>query len=1013
MKATIPPIQVVDQTLGRVTYEAFENEMDLCCLARLEIDGRAVGAIVLNKGDLADEAKYQIIFAFSLNGIHPQLSEEEALAQASGIAEAMKILPQGERCTFMMGCYSDDRSRQGYLSQLVETSPLALPAVLLQNEQQRVRQLTHKGLRQHWEQTIFCTWSADEYAQTKKDPISNLIYAVVKGGQFFFDTLLGKLSQRQEQLLYRLLERSYVEGFLPWEMRLATQTGLEVSALGETDLWRWLWRRFNSGAAPAIPQLLVFSDKQASSGFGVGNQESAVGNQESGIGIKDASSTPYSLFPTPSNPMNGQSIKEIKTSDFHGATVLIQGEKGRSSCPEHRQSPAKVFLRDKICGVMVMVQPIKAWTDVHHQLAWIWQILSQSQVQDTEIWVEVSPSVRFWVEESLHRQAKQSKAQRERAALKGTGRDVGAEIKAEEAWEAQKEIYKGAMPLHCAVAFLVYRDNSRELDRGCELLSHSFGAAKVVRERNIASQIWLETLPITWRRLLHSSSLLSERRLTLQNTTVAGVLPLTCPKHLDAKGVEFLSEPGGKSVCVDLFSQTQHALVTGMTGSGKSVLLWRFMLDALSRGIPVVGMDFPAADGESSFKTGIEMLGEAGAYFDISRASSNLIEPPDLRCFKPSERKQRMKNWKDFIREVLALIVMGKVSTPHLAQRVDALLRLTFNVFLGDSDIIERYNLAFENGWKSPQWQDIPQLKDFVRYCTVARLNLKRPGDLDYQALNQITTQIEALLASPLGEALGKPSSFSPDPLLKFFALTGINNDSDAYIMALNTKAACVRVALSHPKSLFVGDELSVLCRKEGFSTMLGNLAATARKDGLSLLLSTQDPDTICTSVAAAMIMQNLSYRITGKITANACSSFTRYLGYPLETIGQNASDTYKPSAAELYSCWLVEKYGRFWPTRFYPGEMVLASLANNQEERRARQRVLAQYPNDVKGQLMGLAHFTREYIPALKDGRGFEEIGKTASQGQKLQGKRRKANSADGNGYGGRSDHEIISSVS
>jgi hypothetical protein len=195
--------------------------------------------------------------------------------------------------------------------------------------------------------------------------------------------------------------------------------------------------------------------------------------------------------------------------------------------------------------------------------------------------------------------------------------------------------------------------------------------------------------------------------------------------------------------------------------------------------------------------------------------------------------------------------------------------------------------------------------------------------------------------------------------------------------MAVNANAACVRVALSHPKSLFVGDELSVLCRRDGFSAMLGTLCATARKDGLSILLSAQDPDTLCTSSAAAMIMQNLSYRITGKITANAANSYQRFLNYPAPIINQNASDLFNPKKSELYSCWLIEKEGKYWQTRFYPGEMILASLANNQEERKARARVLQEYPSTSKGQILGLADFTRQYIPALKDSQGFQQIGK------------------------------------
>ena len=939
MKVKIPPLKAVEQNLGTVSYEAFENKLDLCCLARLEIEGRNLGALILNKGDLGDENQFQIVFAFSLNGIHNLLFPQEVNAAASAIQEGMKSLVAGEKCVLMMGCHADGDDRQTYLDQLVQNSPLLLPSILIQNEQARVQQLTKKGLRSRWEQLIFCTWTADEFGEKKTDWLSKVIYNLGKGARFVLDGVMGKLTERQEEFFIKLLTKAYSEGFLRWEMLLSNRAGLDISPLGEKKLWRWLWQRFNSETAPPIPQLLVLSQ-----------------NQEL-----------------------GSQVKEIRTTNFHGATILIQGEKGKSSCPEHRQSTSKVYVNNKVCGVMVMNQPVKGWVDSQSQLSWIWDVLSQEHLRDIEVVVEVAPANRFLIQDSLYRHAKQSKAARQRAFLQGVGRDVGAELNAEESFDAQKKLYRGAIPLSCGVVFLVYRDTPQELTLACKLLANSFGAAKVVRERDIAAEIWLETLPITWSRLLHGSSFLSERRLVLESDTVAGILPLTCPKKLDEQGVEFLSEQGGKSVCVDLFTHTQHGLITGMTGSGKSVLLWRFMLDALARGIPVVGMDFPAADGESSFKTGIELLGDDGAYFDISRNSSNIMEPPDLRRFNASERTQRMKNWTNFIREALLTIIMGRLQAPHLEQRVDSILRRALIVFLSDMEIIERYNLAFEKGWKSPEWQRMPVLSDFVRYCTIPRLKIKNPQPIDYQAISQITSQIQALLVSPLGAALGKPSSFSPEPMIKFYALTGLANDQDSYIMAVNANAACVRVALSHPKSLFVGDELSVLCRRDGFSAMLGTLCATARKDGLSILLSAQDPDTICNSSAAAMIMQNISYRITGKITANAANSYQRYLSYPPAIINVNASDAFTAKKSELYSCWLIEKAGRFWRTRFYPGEMILASLANNQEERKARARVLEQYPHTPKGQIYGLATFARDYISAVKDNQGFEHIGRAS----------------------------------
>lgn len=935
MKAKIPPINVMDQNLGKLTYFPFENELDLCCLVRIEKDNRVLGAFLLNQGDISDENKFQVVFAFHVKGIHNQLYKEEVAAAWTNISEAMKFLLPGERCTFLLGRYSDDSDRQQSLDFFAEKCTLKLPTILMRNEQAKVQELTRRGMRSVWQQMVFCTWTADEFGERKTDPLSKLIYNLGKTSRFFLDGVTGRLSERQEQVLSKVLTKAYTEGFLQWEMLWNTKAGLEVSPFRDTELWQWIWGRFNTASAPPIPQLLTLKED------------------------KD----------------KGLRVFETLTAKKHATTVLISGERGRSSCPGHRQSTSRIYVKDKVCGVLRMVDTVGAWNSAREQLSWLWKILSENHIRDTEAWVEVSPANRFLTEDNLHRQAKQSKTARERALLKGSGRDVGAEIKQEESFDAQKRLYKGAVPLNVAVVFLVYRENAETLDLACELLCNSFGTAKVVRERNIASQIWLETLPITWRRILHSSSILTERRLVLESETVAGVLPLTVPRELDKQGAEFLTMRGGKSVCVDLFSYTQHALVTGRTGSGKSVLLWRFMLDALSQGIPVVGMDMPAADGESSFKTGIELLGDAGAYFDLSRAANNLMEPPDLQRFDANERASRMKSWRSFIRNALGVIVMGRLNSPHLAQRVDAILMQALDIFLSDPDIIERYNLAFNKGWKSAEWQDMPTLKDFVRFCSIARLDICKPEAIDHQAINQITSQIQALLVSPLGAAIGKPSSFSPEPMVKFYALTGLTNDQDSYTMAVAAKAACLRVALSYPKSLFVGDELSVLFKRDGFAAMVGELCATARKDGLSIILSSQDPDTICNSSAAAMIMQNITYRLTGCITSNAVASFQRYLGYPPEIIAQNASESFFPRRSDLYSCWLIEKGGRFWQTRFYPSEMTLAVVATNQEERRARRAILAQYPNTIKGQLQGLAHFTREYVPALKEGKGLAHL--------------------------------------
>ncbi|MDI9641495.1 hypothetical protein QM565_38055 [Geitlerinema splendidum] len=178
----------------------------------------------------------------------------------------------------------------------------------------------------------------------------------------------------------------------------------------------------------------------------------------------------------------------------------------------------------------------------------------------------------------------------------------------------------------------------------------------------------------------------------------------------------------------------------------------------------------------------------------------------------------------------------------------------------------------------------MPTLKDFRRYCTRERLNLVDFEDLDKRALNQIATT-DALFTSEVGRVLSQPSTFNPNPLIKFFALSGLKNESgqDGYLMAINAHAACIRTALSHRKSLFVGDEQSVLLKREGFAQMVGDLCATGRKDGISVLLIAQDIDSIAQCSTASQILQNINYRIVFAIALKLIAA--RFANRALESL--------------------------------------------------------------------------------------------------------------------------------
>lgn len=928
MKQKLKLTATLSQDTQHRKFYPFENCLDLCCMVRLLKENRDIGAYLLNRGDL-----WQLVFGFRLQGLHPELTREEVMAIASQLEEAMKECTIGESLRFYFSCFADDTQRQHSLEQLISRTTVPLAIVLGRSEQKRIQQLTHEGTRRQWTSLIFCTYTINASGQARwSDWISKLSQRLTN----LLDAMRGGKHEQSQQFLHKLMDDGH-NAFLNWERLLNTKAGLEITPLNAENLWNWLWQQFNRMTAPPIPQLLVW-------------QPAIVGTE----------------------------LVEITQSERHSTTILIQGSQGQSACPEHRQNRECVWVNRRVGGLLVMQDAVEGWINTRTQLSAIWKAMSQPYVRDTEVWVEIVPASRFLINDNLARTARQSRTASTRALTQGQGRDIGAEVKAEESFEAQRKLYQGAIALHVAVVFIVWRNTTDELDQACELLAHSFGSANVVRSRHICWQLWLQTLPITLQRLLEFNGILDteDRRLTLDNETVAGVLPLTVPRDLNSRGVEFITA-GGKPIYIDLFEdQTVHALLTGQSGSGKSVLLSQFIFRALLCNIPIVGMDMPTAAGDSTFKTLVEALGtERGAYIDIRSAQDNLLQPPDLRAFRGEEFESRLKSWREFVRQALNTIVMGKLHHPHLAQRVDDLLLQTLDVFLEDVDIVERYNQAFHYGWQSSEWQQMPTLHDFVRFVSKERLNLNSFEAIDAQAINQIRARLQAILVSALGDAIGRPSNVSPEPLMKFFALTGLSNDFDSLVLSIVAHGACIRNALAHPKSLFVGDELSTLLKKDGFANVVGELCATARKDGISILLSSQDPDTIATCSAGAMILQNLTYRVTGRLVQTACTSFQQHLGYPLETIVRNASEAYLPRRSSLYSCWLIERSGRFWDSRYYPAEMLLATVASGEDERAARDRALTQFPSTESGKIRGLAAFTPIYVAALKEGNGFTQI--------------------------------------
>lgn len=927
------PIRKVNESGQNQTYMPFQNLQDLLAILNLKIEEQNIGAYFLKKG-----SKYQIVFGFKTSGIHNISPKSEIEAKSNKLKWGLKEILQDEKLTIHYGVNNSIEERIADLNEITNSCKEDAISILVKNEVVRTRELSSTGIRKKWEEVIFCTWTQSETNNKKNDFIGQLIQSITKQYQDFVSSIINDPKKLKKDFFVKLFLSSYKEGYSHWAILLKNKMGLKIEPMSDQEMWSWIYKEFNDSPPPAIPQVIQLKEEKG----------------------------------------NKYLIKEIKNHQKNAFSVIMAGnsKNGGNSTPEHRGSKKSFFLpgKKKVCAVLTIENKPDGWLNAEERMKWLYHLLQKEECKDTKIIVEISPYPEMLAKQELENHAKDMNFRQKYAMEKGKNKNIEASVKEEETHEAQKMIYSGAKAYYVGILIIVRRDTVKELDWACKKIGSALNTVKIQREKNICWSLWLESLPTTLSNLLQSSSILDERRLCLEESATLGALPLVMTKKLDSTGVEFIDQ-SGSPLYVDLFTkQPERLLITGRSGSGKSVLAWRFIIESLARNIPVVGMDLSPGDG-NTFADGVSLLGNQGAYYDITKNSSNFMEIPNIWNFPEEKRKQRLNQWKESVKFGLQEISCGKVENLELKQRINNIISKMLNCFLDNSEIIRRYKEAFHYGFHSPQWSKIPTIVDLIKFCSREQLGLFETTEITTRAINQIKYQINSLIESPLGKFLAQPSDFSPDPSIVFYGMSGLTDESEQTIMAINCQIACLRNALSFPKSLFVGDELSVLLKKNGFADIVGEYCAIGRKNGISMILLTQDLNSIYECSASAQILQNISYKITGGITQSAAKELKDKLNYPEKLIEENSTDEFFPQKSELRSRWLIEKNNTFWQTSYYPGEMILGSVVNNKEERNARKSIMSKFPSSLKGKILGLREFSKEYRQTINRGSSLTSI--------------------------------------
>jgi hypothetical protein len=897
-------------------FKHFEKELALEYLLKFEIRGRSVSCYVLKQGSSAN--LLQFVFGWESKGFHTTLSDEQESSIFDAIQSGLKDIPDEESLTVHFGSVKADRDRQQQLQDLYELADTPELKFLIMGEKARVQELSSLGLRKPKFLRVYATYTIKGSAEEARDPLEKAlawIQKVAKG--------LTSQDDRLEQVRYeQMFARAFTDGFLNWEQILTTRMGLDLRPLTDAELWQDLWHQFNSTPPPPIPQLLVMT--------------------ESGL-------------------------VERCQSQVHLRTKLLERS---DSIPFADRS--FVYLKGEYIGVLTFIDKPAGWTSKGKQMRYLWEAIARDAVANTEVICQFTKANETIVKANMQRVTKQSIVSQEQSTSVRNV-NVMASLKQDKAIKAQEALYEGAIPINVAVVFLIRRPNPVLLDDACRYFSSCFQRpAWVERETEYAWLIWKQTLPIVFGNLLAKP--FHRRHIYLSDESVA-FTACVLPRSVDKTGFELITEEGGMPLYIDIRKHRNFGIFA-TTRAGKSVMVSALLTQALCNDQQIVALDFPKPDGTSTFTDYTHFIKELGAYFDITKESSNILELPDLRAFDEEQADERLRDFKSFVESALMTMVFGagqnnlSSSERQLRQLIRSLLVPVINSFFEDEGIKARYDLAISEGFGTDAWLATPTLADFLEYFLVSGRSAVQADLADSEqidsAINQIVVQLRFWLNSRIGRAISRPSTFRSDARLLVFALRNLSEAEDAAILALSAYSAALRRALSSPASILFIDEAPILFEYPTISEMVARLCANGAKAGIKVIISAQDPDTIARSPSASKILQNLSTRLIGRIQPSAVDSFVSILKYPRDVIAQNAEERFFPKRELIYSQWLLDDAGVYTFVRFFPSYVQLGVVANNPDEQAAR----TAYMSALEDPYTGLAAFSKEMASALRDNR-------------------------------------------
>ena len=893
-----PKKRKVESNGKKVTANPIENQYALSECLKYEYSGGNIGGLLLRKED-----KVKVVFGFHCEGINNIISKLEIDSLFDPLEEGIRDFPPGETLTIHQSLFVDSSERTEELQSITDNAPTPELKFFIMGETLSTKKVSDAGERKKGSLDIYCTYTPHKTAKNNKDFVDKTLEQATS----LWDSFTGNKKQAENKRLQEILEEAYEEGYERWYNLLTDKLGLDIKSHTTEEIWHKVTTRFIKRHVE-IPQIIHVDEEE---------------------------------------------ISLTQNSQLHPVSHIFARDKVPTEGEDYIQ------VKDKYVGVLNLMDKAEGWKDKIVKLRSMWTILSKERNYDTEIICQIEMGNQRRLRDDMDRLAKQAQNDSKEAEKKDQI-DVGSKLKQKKALEAQEKLYENRVPFYTSTVFLVHRNSKKALDSACNALQDQFFAPlQLHRERVYPHRIWQQTVPICWERLLVEPY---DRRWTYTNDEIPAIVPLVMPNSKDKKGIEFLSKEGKVPVYLNLWqTEIRHMMLLATNRAGKGVLLARIIMHHLARGVPVSVMDYPRADGTSTFSYIAEFLGDIASYFNTSEEAFNIFEIPDLSKLSPQKRQLRMNDFMEFLIDILQTMVIGTQPPVGInPSDVKTILTVAVDKFYSQQnvEIYQRFRAAYRGGFGSPEWEETPVLADFVAMLGPESLKMPDPTPQLLRCIEFVKLRLNYWLKSRIGKAISRPSTVKADDLLVVYAMANLNSEEDAAVLTLAVNMQGLRKSMEHEASVILVDEVSILVKFDEIAKMVGRFCANGAKSGIQILLAGQNVDSISRSPYGKDILDNVPIKLIGRLQPTAIDSMVDTLKYAPEIISKNASKSFEIQPRKLATSWLLECNNRINIVEYRADPLLMAVVANNPKEMKARNENLAKHPDD---KYLGLKAFADE----------------------------------------------------